>query len=143
MVKICSKKQWNDTGINLEKNCHYEYKATGIWIDWFIKCNANGFHPVINLLMDFVVNIIANPVRRIMRKNRIQKRISSARWFQLIGEVKQNESHNESYIVKLGIKGDFKPSVSGRLYVYANDDLHFYGNNREYIELEINLMKSS
>jgi hypothetical protein len=69
MATIDSKKKWNDTGIDLEAGRRYRYQATGRWTDWFHECDADGFS---NAVMDLSTSA---------------KRVPSARWFQLIGDM--------------------------------------------------------
>jgi hypothetical protein len=119
MTKIFAKTRWNDTKVDLIKGSQYKYEATGKWIDWFIECDADGFPPFLNSLMDTFW--------------RNQKRKPSAKWFQLVGAINQNQS----YTVELGTKGTFIAPENGRLWVYANDVASAYCNNRGYVELEI------
>jgi hypothetical protein len=125
MTKIFSKKEWNDAEIDLIKGCQYEYKATGKWIDWFIVCDADGYIPFLNFLMDLFL--------------RWTKRRPSARWFQLVGAVNKDISHT----IELGMKGTFIAPENGRLWVYANDVKSAYWNNYGAIELEITPTSSS
>ena len=117
MVRIESKKQWNDTGINLIKNNQYEFTATGEWKDKDKICNANGCSDP--TLLQNIFSFL--------------KRRRSAQWFQLIGSVDQNTK----YTINLGTNGVFTAPASGRLWVYANDANWFYFNNHGSIELHI------
>jgi hypothetical protein len=116
MIKVESRKKWTDTEIELSKDSHYKYEATGEWKDWFIKCNANGYS---NFLMDLFLRPI--------------KRNPSAKWFQLIGVVNKDTSCS----INLGIKGEFIAPENGRLWVYANDFEFAYRNNYGSIDLEV------
>lgn len=116
MVRICSQVKWNDTKIDLIKGDQYKYKATGKWIDWFIKCDANGYS---NFLMDFLFGQ--------------KKRTPSANWFRLVGVVDKDTSTT----VKLGMEGIFIAPKSGRFFCYANDVSFAYWNNFGYIELTV------
>ncbi len=122
MTKIFAKTKWNDTKVDLIKGSQYKYEATGIWIDWYIVCNADGFHPFLNSLADLLFG-------------RNHKRQPSAKWFQLVGAINQND--NKSHAVELGTQGTFTASESGRLWVYANDVHSAYWNNCGYVELQI------
>jgi hypothetical protein len=92
MVKVCSSVKLNDTGIDLIEGCEYKYTATGTWVDWFIPCNADGYPNVLDSLMDTIFG-------------RNTKRIASAKWFQLVGEVKGNQ--DVVYNINLGVEGTF------------------------------------
>jgi hypothetical protein len=120
MVKVCSKVKLQDTGIDIIKDCEYKYSATGIWVDWFIPCNADGFHHVLSSLVDTMFG-------------RDMKRMPSANWFQLVGVIKG--SQEIAYEIKLGVKGTFLSPESGRLHVFANDADFAYWNNFGYVEL--------
>ena len=122
MVKVCSNAKLKDTGIDLIKNCEYKYKATGIWVDWFIPCDADGYPDVLNSLMNTIFG-------------RHTKRIPSAKWFQLVGVIKG--SQDIAYEIKLGMEGIFPSPESGGLCVFANDADFAYWNNFGCIELYI------
>ena len=126
MTKIFAREKWNDAQIELEKDKKYEYLATGIWIDWFIPCNADGFIQPINSVADLIFG-------------RNSKRNPSAKWFQLVGVINKNNN----YTVELGAGGTFVAKENGKLWVYANDVDFAYGNNFGYIELTIKLIENS
>lgn len=115
MAKIDSRKKWNDTGINVVAGRKYKYRATGLWKDWYIECDANGFS---QLLMDL---------------GNWTKRVPSAKWFQLVCAVNQDTSK----FIKLGTAGTFNAPYSGRLWAFANDAAFAYGNNSGSVELSI------
>jgi hypothetical protein len=92
MVKVCSSVKLNDTGIDLIEGCEYKYTATGTWVDWFLPCHADGYPNVLYSLMDTIFG-------------RNTKRIASAKWFQLVGEVKGNQ--DVVYNINLGVEGTF------------------------------------
>jgi hypothetical protein len=89
MVKIESKEQWTDAGIELFKNSHYKYETKGEWNDWCIKCDAGGYPDCLNFLMDLFVRWI--------------KLTPSAKWFQLVGAVNKDILHK----LNLGVEGEF------------------------------------
>jgi hypothetical protein len=120
MVKIFSRVKWNDTKIDLIEGCQYKFKATGIWVDLFIPCCADGYPDALNRLMD---NIFG----------RCKKRSPSAKWFQLVGEVGKDKSHT----IELGKEGTFFARKNGRLFVYANDISSAYWNNCGSVELSV------
>jgi hypothetical protein len=133
MTKIFSVEKWNDAEIDLIEGCQYKYKASGKWIDWFIECDADGYCPFLNFLMDLFL--------------RWTKRTPSAKWFQLVGVVAADKDKPPTVdkdtpptTVQLGTEGTFHATKNGRLWVYANDASFAYGNNRGYIELEITPM---
>jgi hypothetical protein len=126
MLKVCSNVKSNDTGIDFIKGREYKYKATGIWVDWFIPCNADGYPNVLNSLMDTIFG-------------RDTKRLESAKWFQLVGEIKG--SQDVVHEIKLGVEGTFPAPESGRLYVFANDANFAYWNNFGSVELHIDQKK--
>jgi hypothetical protein len=120
MVEVCSNAKLKDTGIDLIKDHEYKYKATGIWVDWFIPCNADGYPDILNSLMDTMFG-------------QHTKRVSSAKWFQLVGVIKGSQGTSRE--INLGIEGTFPSPESGRLCVFANDADFAYWNNFGCIEL--------
>jgi hypothetical protein len=126
MVKVYSSVKLNDTGIYLVKDCEYKYNATGVWVDWFIRCNADGFPDALSSFMDTIFG-------------RNKKRMPSAKWFQLVGVIKG--SQDIAHEIKLGVKGTFSSPESGRLFVFANDADFAYWNNCGFIELHVELNK--
>jgi hypothetical protein len=120
MATIKSMEKWNDTGFDLIKGSQYSYIAIGCWRDWIIKCNANGYS---FFLLDLISSL---------------KRTPSAKWFQLIGVVKEDIS----YTIELGSKGTFISPGNGRLWAYANDANFAYHNNSGSIKLEVEKISS-
>jgi hypothetical protein len=119
MVKVLSKEKWNDTEIELIKGRNYEYNANGKWIDWFIRCDADGYPGILSFSMDVFLRGI--------------KRTPSAKWFRLVGVIDKNTSHT----IDLGKTGTFTALEDGRLWVFANDSNSAYWNNCGSIELEL------
>jgi hypothetical protein len=119
MVKVFSKEQWNDAEIDLIKGRKYKYNAKGEWIDWFIKCDADGYPKILNFFMDVFL--------------RGTKRTPSAKWFQLVGVINKNTSHT----INLGKIGTFTALEDGRLWVFANDANSAYWNNCGSVNLEL------
>jgi hypothetical protein len=120
-VKVLGSQKWNDTKIDLIQNCEYKYQTTGIWVDWFIPCGANGYPKVLNAFMDAIAGSV--------------KRRQSARWFQLVGVIKGNQEIEHE--IELGKKGTFTALKGGRLWVFANDADFAYWNNFGCLELDI------
>jgi hypothetical protein len=126
MIKVCSNVKSTDTGIDLIQNCEYKYAATGLWVDCFIPCNADGYLDALNFSMDTIFG--QNTKRRV-----------SAKWFQLVGEIKGDQ--DIVHEINLGVEGTFPSPASGRLYVFANDVDFAYWNNFGCVELHIELNK--
>jgi hypothetical protein len=118
-AKVFGSEKWNDTKIDLVQNCNYKYKATGLWVDWFIPCGADGYPKALNSFMD---NIFGSLKRR-----------QSAKWFQLVGIIKGSQEIE----IELGKEGTFTALENGRLWVFANDADSAYWNNFGCIELDV------
>lgn len=112
-VKIEANKIWNDTGVIVSAGTVYQLEATGVWKDWFITRDANGY---------------SNAYMRLW--NRF-KRSPLHPWMALMGSVDQQEDFF------IGTKCEWECTQSGRLYCYANDIKHFYWNNCKSLELSI------
>lgn len=124
-AKVLSREKWKDTKIDLVQNHEYKYKSTGVWVDWFIPCNADGYCKPLNFFMDKIFGS--------------SKCRGSAKWFQLVGVIKGNQEI-ECEIDPVN-KGTLNARVSGRLWVFANDVDCAYWNNCGSIEFEIEEVK--
>ncbi len=117
-VEVFSSQRWNDTGVDVKRSQRIEVTATGEWIDWTIRCDANGFErPHMNAF-------------KFARRNR------GAPWFALIasvGKMKRPTHH-------VGSSGDFVASRDGRLYLFANDAWYFYFNNKGSVRASIRVV---
>lgn len=97
-AKVFGSEKWNDTKIDLVQNCKYKYKATGLWVDWFIPCGADGYPKTLNSFMDTMFGSL--------------KRRQSAKWFQLVGVIKGSQEIE----IELGKEGTFTAIENGRLW---------------------------
>jgi hypothetical protein len=120
-AKVFGSEKWNDTKIDLVQNCEYKYKATGVWVDWFIPCGADGYPKALNSFMDTIFGSL--------------KRRQSAKWFQLVGVIKGSQEIESE--IELGKEGTFTALENGRLWVFANDADFAYWNNFGCIELDV------
>lgn len=118
-AKVFGRKKWNDTKIDLVQNHKYKYKATGLWVDWFIPCGADGYPKALNFFMDNIFGPL--------------KRRQSAKWFQLVGVIRGSQEIE----IELGKEGTFTALENGRLWVFANDADRAYWNNFGCIELDV------
>lgn len=117
-VMVHSELPWNDTRIDLVKGETYTFKVFGeqIWQDASIPCTADGY--------DLAKLRIFERFRRVSDQN----------WFKLIGTIRR--SLDNTIVIGTGLES-FTPSVSGRLYCFANDLRLMYCNNHGAIRLVV------
>lgn len=111
--EIASREYWNDTGVILQKGFTYDFEAEGVWKDWFIKCDADGFS-----------RWYLKPLAR-------YKRSRDNKWFTLMGSI------NKENIFSIGIKNRLISPTTGELSCFANDVSWAYSNNKGSLTLKI------
>jgi hypothetical protein len=116
-ITIQARKKWNDTGIQLIAGEEYQFTATGEWIDWFIRCGADGF-PSRNLML---------------RITEWQRRVPQENWFALMGAL----DFDKNSIFRIGQGRTLVLNRSGILTCFANDISYMYWNNRGSIQLTL------
>lgn len=114
-IEIRAKCRWNETNIEIFEGEKYKFTAIGMWTDFFITKNANGYS---NLYM------------KLFKK---WKRSKEHLWFALIGTLNKNE--NECFLI--GENNNIQFSKTGKLYCFANDANAFYWNNFGKLNLQI------
>lgn len=117
-ISITSRDYWNNTGIILQEGFTYDFKAEGIWTDWFIQCNADGFSKWYRGLLGRY------------------KRSKHDNWFALMGCI------NKENIFLIGTeKKEFMAPMTGELFCFANDISWAYRNNKGSLTLTITRIK--
>jgi len=120
MVSVAARKPWNDTELRVEAGQHYEFQATGSWVDMWSTSDAGGY---------------ATPLWNLgMRLGERFRRVPDAPWFALIGMVRDG-SRFEAFVI--GAASQVLMPMSGRLACFANDVPGFYWNNRGALRLGI------
>jgi hypothetical protein len=112
-IPILANQVWNNTKFSFIPNHTYHMQTTGTWKDWYIKCNANGH----NMFY--------------MRPFKFLARFPKANWLTLIGFL------DNPFIIGTNCTYTHKDTVSRTLHCYANDAIHFYGNNSGQVNLQI------
>jgi hypothetical protein len=114
---IKARKYWNFTEIYLDSKETYLFEVKGqqFWNDFFIRTDANGYKA--SWLK------WAEQLRRQPQEN----------WFALIGNIGQEPST----CFFIGEKLEFKPTIDGELFCYANDVPFMYWNNWGLLHLTI------
>lgn len=119
VVKICSRKWWNSTQVEISEGEEYEFTVEGKWTDFGITKDANGYTCAYLQLFDRC------------------KRAKQDRWFALIGSLDKNE--DKYYLI--GKKSCIPFNESGILYCFANDVKGFYWNNWGHVTLQLKRIK--
>jgi hypothetical protein len=115
----------NHTGILLERNAVYRFAAEGQWFDSTIATDARGYSSTRARWYAVPVMFAATPIRR----------VPTASWFELIGEVPGGSKH----FVRIGhiLGSEWPADASGELVAFANDVNFMYGNNSGEVTLTV------
>lgn len=112
-TRIDASTSLNDALITIKAGETYEFNAAGVWKDWMISCDADGYS---NAYMSLF--------------NR-WKRAKNHPWFALIGTFNQ-----KNYFL-IGSHAKITFTHEGRLFCFANDVAGFYWNNKGCLQLTI------
>jgi len=104
-LNVFAKDYWTPSNLMVNTGEVYQFSSTGIWLDWFIFCNANGYSI-------FYMNLLNG-----------LKRAPNGQWFELAGAV------NQSNPFAIGKNNTITITNSGSLDLFANDANGFYWNN--------------
>ncbi|MDF9620266.1 hypothetical protein P5705_21680 [Pseudomonas entomophila] len=112
---------WEPTDLLLEQGQRYYFRATGIWWDAWIRCDANGYQRTLTRKADAGLRCQA----------------AEAHWFTLIGAIGQ--SNGSLFPIGDGSRwrDGWTAPADGRLYAFANDWEHWYWNNFFSVTLEV------
>lgn len=151
---IYADREWNYTGVYLEKEGVYSFEASGEWLDSTIVCDADGSCRKISLLgkCAYATGTFIGKLEKLFKKSTgnenanffASRREEEFAWFSLVAVVANGAepqkdgtpSRHETFL--LGKKLErFTPHSDGYLYAFANDAWNFYGNNHGHLNLKI------
>jgi len=98
---------------DVEKGQDYLLSASGIWTDWLIDSDANGYE------------------RWWLKPFSSGRRMPKEKWFALIGVIDKDITTG----FKIGTERAWTATASGKLWCFANDVPSRYGNNKGAIEV--------
>ncbi|MGR5118952.1 DUF2235 domain-containing protein [Vibrio astriarenae] len=155
-VDIYAHQPYHWTGIYLEKGKQYRFSATGAWKDAKIVCGPKGtndgqFH--ISEALHVVGSLfgkLENAFNTLFHQDQDfsgTKRHENSPWFCLMGAVanggnpQKDGTHAPLESFEIGDKARYQVKGSGGyLYCYPNDAWGFYGNNRGYVTLKVEVV---
>jgi hypothetical protein len=151
-IDIFARQQWNLTGVWLEKDKTYEFKARGEWLDASISCGpagaSDGHFQVGELAYAFgdMLGMVKRSFRQLTGNEnadlKFTRRHDKVDWFCLMGAVANgagavdDKAEPHEYFA-IGNGRRYTPTKSGYLYAYANDAWNCYGNNKGSVELTV------
>lgn len=117
-ARAFARENLNPSGVVLSVERVYDLEVVEIedWRDWTIRTDADGFE------------------KWYMAPFRSLRRVPAGRWFQLAGQIGNDDS--TTFLIGSALKG-FKPSTTGELQVFANDVRWAYANNKGSLRLRI------
>jgi hypothetical protein len=152
-LEVFARKPWNDTGIWLEKDKTYEFKASGEWLDSRIRCGPKGCDDghiqmgEIAQMAGTVLGKVELVFKRLTGNEsvdfRFTRRHEDCPWFCLMGTIANGGGVDAKGYVKphesflIGDKCRYKPKAPGYFFAYANDAWNCYGNNRGSVSVTI------
>jgi len=150
---IFARDRWNDTGVWLDADATYEFRAEGEWIDWYNTFGPDGLQNGRFELRHWAYvlgDLIGGIERRYRKRPRKQeadfggtRRCEDSPWFALTGMVANQPDADGSgtppsgEYFTIGSHRTFSPQKSGYLYCFANDAWRLYDNNRGSVYLTI------
>ena len=125
-VTVVAKEKFNRVGVKVAAGQHYAFVVAdgATWTDLNIVCDANGW-----LSKDAPA-----VTRKFIEKSEKNRRVPAANWFELVGTVGADEQHH----FQIGLRGKdwtYTAPSDDELYLFANDLMRFYGNNKGSIEV--------
>lgn len=120
VLRVSSRERLNDTRLDVVRGQTLRFSAIGLWTDWMISTDADGFE---NGLMALAAG---------------SRRIPDAPWFHLCGAI----GSEDQAVFAIGRQATVVMPASGRLYLFANDAPGAYWNNRGAIQVTIVMARS-
>lgn len=117
LIRVSSRKFWNETEVEVFPDEEYEFIAVGSWSDFLSRTGANGYK------LGFM-----SPFDKL-------KRAPMNNWFALMGTI------NKTFHFLVGGYNKMKFDMAGKLSFYANDVPGFYWNNSDSISLFVTRRK--
>ena len=152
-IPIYAREYWNPTGIYLKKGTTYEFKASGQWIDWYVKFGPEGMVGEkyrIRRALYFLGSLIGKfekVIKKRMSLDRLDfwwtKRFEETPWMSLVGVVANGESltadgiYSQHEVFLIGKGKMHIPRRSGYLYCFANNSWYFQRYGKGEISLKI------
>jgi hypothetical protein len=124
VVKVDSRKEWVPTSVWVQAGDRVAFHASGIWIDAFIPCHADGY-----------------PAPWLYNWNRPPRIPDNGRYFRLMGRIvpdglqPREDDPAETFVI--GNESERTADHAGRLFVFANDREGYYWNNFGSVTLTI------
>jgi hypothetical protein len=118
-VPVPARRYWSPTHVRLTAGQVYELNAVGTWRDFLATSGPDGYETP-----------WYSPWQRLAERWR---RMPQARWFALIGAIRDDQS--EPFVI--GSNLTMQAQASGPLECYANDVPGFYFNNLGSVELTV------
>ena len=117
----------NHTGVWLQAGGMYTFRASGGWRDSSIPTTPRGFRVTDAPWYGWSILWVGQPMRR----------MRSARWFALVGEVRDSSSdRRQRFVIGDSLVG-WRSPFSGELTAFANDVNFKYGNNHGCLTLSV------
>ena len=146
-------KNWNPTGLYLEKGKTYEFSALGEWVDRSIKCGPSGtkdgkfspgevFH-VAGAALGSIETIFKKVTGNDEANFWLTRRYEDVDWFALVGVIANGKGigknnrviEHEVFVIGNGVT--YTPKSGGYLYAFANDAWQMYFNNKGSVRLSV------
>jgi hypothetical protein len=155
-IFIFAREKWNSTGLYLERDATYDFKAEGEWMDGWIKCDPAGVKKSNQSLAakffcfrtDVLARFNSLVVKRVLRNRNADfwgftKRIDEYPLFSLVGVIANcgnpgidgTPIPHQHFSIQTGCT--FKIDKPGYLYCFANDGWEKYGNNKGSVKLTV------
>jgi hypothetical protein len=117
LIKVSSRKSWNETDLEVHPDEEYEFMAIGHWNDMLVESGANGYSKTYMKPFD---NLKRSPLNN---------------WFALMGSI------NKQFDFLIGGYKKLVFDTSGKLSFYANDVPGLYWNNSHSITLFVTRLR--
>jgi hypothetical protein len=108
-LRVRARSKWNVTELMLTEGCRYDFRASGTWVDFVKRTDADGYTSQFFTL----------------RLTESRRRAPQEKWFCLIGALDCEPMQQFA----LGAGRSLTMPASGRLLAFANDLPCMYWNN--------------
>lgn len=128
--EISSHPKWVATDSLVNKGDVVDFRATGVWVDFYIPCGANGY-----------------PAGLFYWLKQFPRIDDNGRYFRLMGRVgdpnRPPSDDDRAATFVIGTARTVTLDRSGRIYVFANDKKNMYWNNWGHVNLTISLVSAT
>ncbi len=129
-VEVLAGARYTDTGILIKKGNQYVFSFDGEWRDGDITCSGEGWT---------LADVRKGPLELVMKVTQPMRRVKDAKWFELIGSL--GRSNRDQIRIGNGQYSSeetpFVATSTDALFLYPNDLMHMYWNNRGAISVTI------